>query len=818
MKKIVLENLNKYYNKGTKNELHVINNTSLEFDETGFICLLGESGSGKTTLLNVMSGIDTFHSGKIYIDGQLLKCKSSSSEPIKNNQFGYVFQNYYMIVEETVYENLKLALAPYHLSDEEIENRIDYVLKETEMLRYKKRKINQLSGGQAQRIAIARALIKSPDVIFADEPTGNLDESTTLKIMTILKAISKQCLVIVATHEKRIAEFFADRIIKIKDGSVINDYKLENNYKVYDVVDDHNLYLKEYEEKIVKNDVHQVKIYQNDLDEKVDFSIIIEHGKYYISSNQPNKFEIITPDANIQAIDDFRPVMDVNKINLNDYNLERPSKKNTGVLSWKDLISKVLTNSRTKSFIIMVIALILISAISVLAVGDYLTVSEDKVQELLVSDSRIVDITVKEGTNLDAVNFNRYVSLLEKDMRKNLNNSELFPADEPYAYLLYTGFEQIENIVRNTEAVFNDFTYMPIEYLDESSLIYGKMPENIYEVVVDRWVLENFMQKTNIISAALTKVEAFLGLQFAIDGSPIVFTIVGICENHNMSVYASKYAIINASNPGVSVASIDYLKQKYPGEYDHVTLNDDEVMIASNGYRPGLTTRNILGVQYKIHWQTISDDAEIKTIITDKGLELLIQQILNNNKKIRVISNDKNELKNYLSEVFESENPEYAEIKENLQYSYQDLFENTSFEYNQVRQKKIISRLLVTGSILVMCIITLFITMKAHASSNMQSTMVYRLLGLKKGVVIAIYSLEILFTSLIFMIPTSLIVVGVLKFIASMPASTFEFILPFPAYLLTVVGLLVINVLVGILPVVLIMRKTPAQLVSEYDL
>ncbi len=818
MKKIVLENLNKYYNKGTKNEIHVINNTSLEFDQTGFVCLLGESGSGKTTLLNVMSGIDTFHSGKIYVDGKVLKCKSSSSEPIKNNQFGYVFQNYYMINDQSVYENLRLALAPYHLDETEIETRIDYVLNETDMLRYKKRKVNQLSGGQAQRIAIARALIKSPAVIFADEPTGNLDESTTLKIMTILKSISKKCLVIVATHEKRIAEFFADRIIKIKDGSVISDRQLENNDKVYDVVDDHNLYLKEYEEKVIKDDNHQVKIYQNDLDEKIDFSLIIEHGKYYISSNQPNKFEIITPDANIQAINDFRPIMDMNLVKSNTYELPTPSKENTGKLSWKDLIHKVISNSRAKSFVIMVIALILIAAVSILAVGDYLTISQDKLQESLVSDSRIVDIKVKEGANIDAPTFNRYTKELQQDMLDKLENSVLFPAEEPYAYLLYTGFEQIENMVKNTEAVFNDFTYMPIEYLDESKIIYGRMPEAMDEVVVDRWVLENFMKELNIISASITKLDAFIGLKFMTDKTNVVFTIVGIADSKNMSVYASKYAIINASSTGVSVASLEYLQKTYPGEYDHITLSGDEVMIASNNYRPGTDVRTILGVTFNLHVQTVPNEFDYKAVITDEGLERIINQMMINKKTFRIISDDKNELKTYLSKVFDSNDPEYAELRENLQYTYEDLYQKTSDEYYSLREKKILSRLLVTGSIFVMCVITLFITMKAHASTNMQSTMVYRLLGLKKTVVIAMYSLEILTTSLIFMIPTSLIVVGVLKFIAAMPASTFEFIMPISAYLATLAGLLVINIIVGILPVILIMRKTPAQLVSEYDL
>ena len=117
-----------------------------------------------------------------------------------------------------------------------------------------------------------------------------------------------------------------------------------------------------------------------------------------------------------------------------------------------------------------------------------------------------------------------------------------------------------------------------------------------------------------------------------------------------------------------------------------------------------------------------------------------------------------------------------------------------------------------------MCVATLFITMKAHANANMNSTMVYRLLGLKKGVVIGIYSLEILLASIVVMIPSSLLVVFVLEFIELMPASMYEFALTPGAYCLTMIGLFIVNVIVGILPVVFIMRKTPAQLVSQYDI
>lgn len=205
---IHIRNLNKYYYKGKTNEIHVINNTTITLEDTGLICILGESGSGKTTLMNTISGLDDFYDGEMEIDGVTIKRYGErKQERVRDEKFGYIFQNYYLLQERTVEYNLMLALSLYDISDEEKTERIDYVLRAVDMWKYKKRLISQLSGGQQQRIAIARALAKAPKVIFADEPTGNLDEKNTMRIMGILKKISKTCLVVVVTHEKSIADF-----------------------------------------------------------------------------------------------------------------------------------------------------------------------------------------------------------------------------------------------------------------------------------------------------------------------------------------------------------------------------------------------------------------------------------------------------------------------------------------------------------------------------------------------------------------------------------------------------------------------------------
>lgn len=220
---IKVTNLNKYYNRRKSNELHVINNTSLELPETGLVCILGESGSGKTTLMNTISGLDNFSDGIIEVDGKkITKFGSKIQEQVRNEKFGYIFQNYYLLMDRTVEYNLQLGLSLYNLSDQEKEGRIDYVLKAVDMWRYKKRQVAHLSGGQQQRVAIARALVAKPAIVLADEPTGNLDSKTSADVMGLIKRTSYEFHQTVAmiTHNNEIARL-ADRIVRIEDGRIV---------------------------------------------------------------------------------------------------------------------------------------------------------------------------------------------------------------------------------------------------------------------------------------------------------------------------------------------------------------------------------------------------------------------------------------------------------------------------------------------------------------------------------------------------------------------------------------------------------------------
>ena len=228
---IEITGANKYFNRHRKNQIHVINNISLQVENTGLVALLGPSGSGKTTLLNAIGGLDKIQKGKIYVNNKKIASKFTTKvDKIRTLSIGYIFQDYKLIENLSVYDNVAIVLKMIGIKNkEEIKKRVNYCLEKVGMYRYKNRPVAMLSGGERQRVGIARAIVKAPDIILADEPTGNLDSKNSLEVMNIIKAISKEKLVILVTHERNLAEFYASRIIELQDGSIIKDYQNVHN-------------------------------------------------------------------------------------------------------------------------------------------------------------------------------------------------------------------------------------------------------------------------------------------------------------------------------------------------------------------------------------------------------------------------------------------------------------------------------------------------------------------------------------------------------------------------------------------------------------
>ena len=201
-----------------------LDGVSLNLRDNEFVAILGPSGSGKTTLLNIIGGLDRYDSGDVIINGiSTKKYKDRDWDSYRNHTIGFVFQSYNLIPHQTVLANVELALTISGIGKAERRERAVKALEEVGLGNQLHKKPNQMSGGQMQRVAIARALVNDPDILMADEPTGALDSDTSVQVMDLLREVAKDRLVVMVTHNPELAEQYATRIVKLRDGKIRSD-------------------------------------------------------------------------------------------------------------------------------------------------------------------------------------------------------------------------------------------------------------------------------------------------------------------------------------------------------------------------------------------------------------------------------------------------------------------------------------------------------------------------------------------------------------------------------------------------------------------
>lgn len=230
-----LKNVSKfYYKKGIVSS--GISKVSLKFDMGEFIAITGESGSGKSTLLNVISGLDTYEEGEMYVNGEETSHYNEEDyEEYRKKYIGNVFQSFNLVNSYTVYQNVELVLLINGETRKSVKHKVIDILKKVDLYKYRHTKVSKLSGGMKQRVAIARCLAKDAPIIIADEPTGNLDSKNAKSVLKLLYEISKYKLVIVVTHNFEQISEYATRRITMHDGSVIEDMKLKDKNEVKEV-------------------------------------------------------------------------------------------------------------------------------------------------------------------------------------------------------------------------------------------------------------------------------------------------------------------------------------------------------------------------------------------------------------------------------------------------------------------------------------------------------------------------------------------------------------------------------------------------------
>ncbi|MHA1917798.1 MAG: ABC transporter ATP-binding protein [Candidatus Ranarchaeia archaeon] len=222
---ITTENLNREYKRG-REIVHAVKNINLEIKEGEFFVVIGPSGCGKTSLLNLLSGLDRPTNGRVILDGMDItdeKLDETILPSIRRRKIGFIFQNFNLLRNLTGEENVEAPLWATNIPKKEIEQRSMKVVRMVDLVERKDHLPNQLSGGEQQRFAIARALVNNPKIVFADEPTGNLDTKNGESIMKLLKELNQneKITFVVVTHDQAIIRY-ADRIAEMKDGRIVN--------------------------------------------------------------------------------------------------------------------------------------------------------------------------------------------------------------------------------------------------------------------------------------------------------------------------------------------------------------------------------------------------------------------------------------------------------------------------------------------------------------------------------------------------------------------------------------------------------------------
>lgn len=804
---IKINNVNKYFNRHKKNQIHVINNTTLTLEAPGLIALLGPSGCGKTTLLNTIGGLDKISSGSIIVnDERITKRRVGKIDEIRSLNIGYIFQDYHLINEMSVFDNVAMPLRMNGLKDKkEIKRRVNYVLERVGMYRYRNRPAEMLSGGERQRVGIARAIVKNPKIIIADEPTGNLDSRNTIEVMNIIKAISKDRLVILVTHEKELAEFYASRIITLSDGIITSDKENIHNDDL-DYKMDGKIYLKDIKNKVTTNVKNLSVNYYNDNNEKLDINIVLKNGNIYIETSNKEKVQVIGEDSSIELVNDNYKKL--SKSIYEDYKFDFAEFTNNNIKEKYSSIYNIFTllvQGFKKVFSYGFIKKLLLMGFFASAMFIVFSVS-----------TILASLKVKDE---DFIKYNKNY-LVIKDNKVSV--------DEYNSYLNYDGTSYIlpGNSMVNFTVLLDDYfqtrytsgilkgSLSSLEMISDSDLIAGKLPENESEIVVDKWTLNNLINDNNAKETGYLSYEEFLNKEVNVSEVKY-YTIVGIVDLSSPSIYVNEkefISIINNSskdeysydtneskiqNYNLISNQINLTKGSWPENDYEAIINEDyseQYKIGANlDYKVNETPLKVVGYYH-------SNIGLDKYLVNENTIKY---NLIINNSDLIVYAKDKESALTYYKEQGINIRDAYYQSKE---------------DYIEAIKPSIISKLIFSGIILVISLIEIFLIVRSSFLSRIKEVGILRAIGVKKGDIYKMFSGEILAITILASTPGLLLMSYILKQLSSV--SFLSKTICFDGYVLiiSIVLILGFNLIFGLIPVFTTMRKTPAGILSRTDL
>jgi len=815
---IKLTGLNKYFNKGKTNQIHVIGNTSLEFPEKGLVAITGPSGCGKTTLLNVIGGLDSFESGEIDFDGQILRrYKPLDWDILRNHYVGYIFQNYNLISDKTVYENIETALNMAGLYDKDkIEERINYVLEAVGMYNYRRRNVQALSGGQQQRVAIARAIAKNPKVVLADEPTGNLDANNTFEIMSIIKKISQTCLVILVSHERTLVDFYADRVIEISDGKVTNDYGSSGN-KLFDHSDDRNIYLKDLTLDESLKDSKITRYYEKDQDKSLKFKVIEVKDSIYIQAETSSrkKIKFLTDDTEIRLIDDHYKAKQSHEaleytFDMEQYGYIETDKTKKSFIRLRDSFIqgfKKVTGKRKFIGKLFLLVYFVISALIVYQLATFASLTKVDDEDFLQTAKNL--ITIQSDDTVTTTDINALLN--------NIDGLEWAPYQRSQSlrmtyYDFYQGYINIS------------FRGYPVqtEWVDESKLILGRMPESNTEIVIDKWIADEMLESKKFSDLGVTDIATLLNHTVYTQNSFFLgFEIVGIVETDSPIIVVEEEAIYSFTDY--------YSFLPYESMVNRITIlaggrgieNDSEVLVPASNIAFEVGDDYALnGTNYEIVGKYIyTEETPYDNYLVEQELIIVHNDILEANSKTL-----------FANEYYYDEGSVYFYAND-MEKAIEDIeaydeafsaFNSYEAQYNKVlidQKERVSQRVQSIVVTLVGIIIYIFFMMRSSMLSRIKEIGIYRSIGATKRDIYKVFFGEIFWFTTLGSLTGYLLMAFLISRVQNMIGDLIEFFyFPIHYFLGGLIGIYLINILFGLLPIFNLLRKTPSEINAKFDI
>jgi len=823
---IKINDLRKTYDKKTRHANEVLHGISLSLDNTGFVCILGQSGCGKTSLLNAIGGLDDFDGGSISTSSaENIRSGSREMEKERTESFGYIFQNYYLLKEHSAAYNVYLGMHSLPLSKKEKMARVRDALERVDMSRYKKRLVGELSGGQQQRVAIARAIALRPKVIFADEPTGNLDEANTLNICSILKELSRDSLVVMVTHEERIARLFADRIITLDDGRIVSD-TTEWTRQSIDAGAKDTIYSGDYCEEALDGEKMNIRILSSQGAAPVTLTIVAEGDRIIIKHNDP-RVVLCSQENEAPFIENGkRPIINADeivsqrkgKIRSGDVPVDKGGRSRRGLelpMLFSEAMSlmsgKRLRKFGTGLFIILLTFMIAVS------VADILTVSNIDPEDFITTDSHTVRLNIERSQNNDNKHsyLDEYVKLFKIHLIESGMDFDFVPSSSLAIKYTDHTFPQLEGVGIS----FRNYNWVDIDRLDSTTIIEGRMPERSDEVVIDKFTFNKMLSEEGILQNMIPNAEFFLGKTLTATAKTYSLKIVGICDTGEPSMYMSREAMLAFATCGTEVITLS--------EYKRLTGDDSIFLLGANScitIKENTTDMNAwngvnmyIGSNYYFasRGSVSTNDQTIgaKLIIPDEALDPLFTSMILAQTDIELYLDDKQELYDLLDQGL----PEG--LDGNIIIEVDDKYERDIAAYKEATSLKLDARRIVTITVIIAGALMLYLMQRSKIRERMDLLTVYRLLGIKKRSLLSIFCIESMLLTLKYSLPTILAVWLFLRVAeGSELLTSLSMVYPIWAAALTLVSILIFELIISVLPTLRLLALPPARLAAKYDL